>query len=116
MPVPAALTALAAGLTAGLAAADPITGTCRFETECFEAEACDAAAFSLRIDGGALGEDAEVSEAQTFALQDGGTVSFGQSEATAQILTVGPGGAARYTLHLTDGPAVVTYHGQCEAE
>jgi len=94
---------------------------CRFTTECFEAEACDDAAFELRIAPGdtngrvRLGSIADEVTGTLTVGSSGATVILARGPTSFQLLTI-LDTAARYTLHLTDGPAVVTYHGSCEAE
>lgn len=114
--------ARAAGAITLALAAGPVPAleaTCRFEVECYETEPCDAAAFTLSLRPGtaagtALFSDiAGETEAALSVASNGATVALAITSASVQLLIVGTDGAARYTLHLTDGPAVITYHGQC---
>lgn len=106
----------------GAAAADWVTVQCSFATECYEAEACDGAAFSFRLSAGeAEGEVLMRSAGETVAGLAGGTDATAltwtaQTESAAHLLSWGAEGAARYSVHLLLGPEVVTYHGTCEAQ
>ncbi|MEV8467400.1 hypothetical protein AB0T83_11475 [Fluviibacterium sp. DFM31] len=117
-----ALAAASLALTPGLAAAQVVEVECVFTVECYEAEACDEANFSLRVGKGDSPAEAVVrTPAESFAGKVQGHDSTSlvwttQTATTAQILSWGADGSARYTLHLTDGPVVVSYHGHCEAK
>lgn len=101
---------------------------CRFERECIEAEPCAESGFDPVIDAHAGGLDPEVLmvEAQmigdggnTFMMgaQDHGRVSLMGGDFDARhLLTIAPDGAARYTVHLAEGPRVVSYLGTCVAQ
>jgi len=92
---------------------------CHFTVECFETEACDAANFELRLRPGPqdmsvrLGSVADEVSGEVTVAQSGATVVLARGPSSFQLLSI-LDGVARYTLHLTDGPAVVTYHGTCE--
>lgn len=95
---------------------------CTFDVECYEAEACDEANFELKLVPGAT-EDERI--ARSVADRTPGTVTQTESgtmvwqaitPSTVQLLSWRGETAARYTLHLTDGPEVITYHGLCEEE
>ena len=95
---------------------------CRFTVECYEAEACDAADFTLRLRPGdapdtvRLGGPVDEFTGAVNEAESGARVVIARSPSSVQLLTLGPDGTARYTLHLTDGPAIVSYHGTCEDE
>jgi hypothetical protein len=99
-----------------------IEAACHLTTECFEDEPCDEADFVLRIRPGAenmsvrLGSPADEVMGQLGVAQSGATIILARGPSSLQILTIGPGDTARYTLHLTDGPAMVSYIGTCEDE
>lgn len=107
---------LIAAVSAAFADGDDLM--CQFETECFEAEACDETAFELNVsksdDGVVLGSIADEVQGQSSMNDRGTELIVAQGLSTLQILTVGTDGTARYTLHLTDGPAVLSYLGSCE--
>ncbi|MGS4945646.1 hypothetical protein ACVDG3_09215 [Meridianimarinicoccus sp. RP-17] len=115
-----ALFAALAGATALPAAA--IDAACHFTTECFENEPCDEADFVLRIRPGPeemsvrLGGPADEVTGELGVAQSGATLVLARGPSSVQILTIGPDESARYTLHLTDGPAMVSYIGTCEDE
>lgn len=112
---------------AGLAAlvALPVAATdaaCHFTVECFEDEPCDEADFVLRIRSGdapmsvRLGGPVDRITGELSVAESGATLILARSPSSLQILTIGPDDTARYTLHLTDGPAMVSYIGTCEDE
>ncbi len=112
------LAPLLAALPAPAAALDLL---CQFETECFEAEACDEAAFELAVAAGEapdtarLGSIADDTLGALSTAESGAQTVVARTASSLQILTIGADGTARYTLHLTDGPAMVSYLGQCES-
>lgn len=118
----AAIWAVAASTLPGLASAQNVEVECLFTLECFEAEACDEASFSVRLGKGTVtGEVVMRTPAETIAgtvrgNETSSLVWAAQTPSSEQLLSWGADGTARYTLHLTDGPAVVSYHGQCEAK
>lgn len=99
-----------------------VTVSCNFETECYEAEACDASALNFSLSAGnALGTVVMRSAGETVVgAASGSDVSSllwtAETEAAAHLLSWGADGTARYSVHLLMGPEVVTYHGQCEAQ
>ncbi|WP_193142101.1 MULTISPECIES: hypothetical protein [unclassified Meridianimarinicoccus] len=121
-PFRPALVAASLALAPGLAAAQSVEVECVFTLECYEAEACNEANFNLRVGKGDSPTEAVVrTPAETFSGNVEGHDSTSlvwttRTATTAQILSWGADGSARYTLHLTDGPAVVSYHGHCEAK
>ena len=116
--VAAACGVVALGWTTGAAALD---ATCTFETICFEADPCDTATLALRVRSDAttgkvtLGPRGDRVAGRATAAPSGATVIVARGPTSFQLLTVLDRGA-RYSVHLTDGPAVVTYLGTCEAE
>lgn len=106
----------------GSAWADWVTVACSFETECYETEACDGAAFSFRLSAGeAAGEVLMRSPSETITGRTGGSgetalIWSPDTESAAHLLNWGVDGTARYSVHLLLGPEVVTYHGLCEAQ
>ncbi len=95
---------------------------CSFTTECYEAEACDKADFSFKLGAGTMPGQADMRTTEgTVTGQIGGDdvgalYWIAETPKSVQVLSWGPDGSARYTLHLTDGPAIVSYQGTCEAE
>lgn len=90
---------------------------CSFDTECYEAEACQPTSFALSVD--LAGEklvtdfgDLQIVAAKTtpplttlFATGDG-----------AEYLLSRSGDTARFTAHANEGPAVISYLGTCKGE
>ncbi|SIT14979.1 hypothetical protein SAMN05421759_12140 [Roseivivax lentus] len=98
-----------------------MSGTCRFTTECFEAEACAETEFTLDIEMAEaatqivqLVTDAETMTGEGQMLDQGGFLFQGGNANGAHLLTAAPDGAARYSVHYFEGPMIVTYHGTCE--
>ncbi len=116
-----ALPLVLAALAGPAGAALTLPAACTFSVECFEAEACDETALRLALtrngtpDTVRIGSVAEHFTAQRSVTERGATVLQALGPTSAQILSVGPDGTARYSLHLTDGPAALTYLGTCEA-
>lgn len=117
------MTVLSLGLAAGAPAhAQHVEVQCVFTTECFEAESCDEANFTISLSkGDAEGQAILRGPAENISGQVQGhdatsLVWIAQTPSSAQLLSWGADGAARYTLHLIDGPAVITYLGICEAK
>ena len=119
-----ALSAIFAGAAALPAAA--MDAACRFTVECFEAEPCDDADFTLRLRPGdlplsvRLGGPVDDIVGELSVAQSGATLVLARGPSSLQILTIGTDATARYTLHLTakdsGGPAMVSYIGTCEDE
>lgn len=112
--------AVAAALCLCGSTAAALEATCTFDTICFEAEACDTAQLALRVapapEGRVrLGPRGDGVLGDVVTADNGARVIVARSASSFQLLTV-LDRAARYTVHLTDGPAVATYHGTCEAE
>ncbi|MCV6598426.1 MAG: hypothetical protein OIF40_15235 [Mangrovicoccus sp.] len=116
------LVSLMAMIAPGAALAEWVTITCTFETECYEAEACDGAGFSMDLSAGeAPGEVVMRSAAETISGTGAGhdatsLIWRAETESAAHLLSWGADGAARYSVHLLMGPAMVSYIGSCEAK
>ena len=109
-------------LVFGLPAAASVEVACTFVTECYEAEACDEANFTFKLGAGDEPRTAvmRTTEGPVTGSVGGDDASslywIAETPNSVQVLSWGADGSARYTLHLTDGPAIVSYHGSCEAE
>ncbi|GAA0292631.1 hypothetical protein [Rhodovulum strictum] len=117
------------GLPLPLAAQEPNENDfaleCRFDRECREAEPCTATGFTLAVDGRGGGMGAGVKLARVVLYSAAGKVDAfgtlggdtlflqGGNDAVRSYLVV-TDGAARYTLHMAQGPQVVSYLGTCE--
>ncbi|MFW2544519.1 hypothetical protein ACN2XU_17930 [Primorskyibacter sp. 2E107] len=98
---------------------------CAFATECYEAEGCQDSGFGFLLDGHGGGLDQGTLMMEAVIASDAGDVfMMGARDAGAYVLsgggfdarhmlTVAPDGAARYTVHYSDGPVMVSYLGQC---
>jgi hypothetical protein len=108
--------------TAAALPAPAMDAACHFTVECFEDEPCDEADFVLRIRPGPepmsvrLGGPVDRITGELSVADSGATLVLARSPSSLQILTIGVDESARYTLHLTDGPAMVSYIGTCEDE
>lgn len=99
--------------------------TCRFSLECFEGEACAETDYSFELNGlaGGLAPDAMAALVKMESIGGSedmlGTVSgkvmtlTGGGIEARHMLTL-QGAAARYTLHYSDGPMVISYIGVCD--
>lgn len=100
--------------------------SCGFDFECLETEACADTTFTTQLKGqaeGILGGDMAV---QGEMISDAGdTILLGARSGDAMslaggtfearhLLTIAANGAARYTLHYSDGPMVISYTGTCQ--
>ena len=109
--------AMMVGGVALLMASAAFAETCSFTTECFDGDGCAETAFDLEIarDGGAV---TLVSDAETIAVSQGGSdavrVFVGVTESGFHLLTHASEGAARYSVHLFEGPLMINYLGQCQ--
>jgi len=99
--------------------------SCRFETECFEADACQDTAFVADFSGKAGGLNADAMALVAKLSSDAGEVElFGAAQGEILALSGGPvtarhmltlsGSAARYSVHYSDGPLMISYSGICE--
>jgi len=109
-------------LLPGPAAATEALSLCRFGTECVEAEPCADTAYTLRVVPGdgdmtATLEDQSGSVPASLGVTpDGATWALARGGGVLRLLSVAPDGAARYTLHFTAAPMVLSYLGRCEDE
>ncbi|MCA8882780.1 MAG: hypothetical protein KDA50_03390 [Rhodobacteraceae bacterium] len=109
-------------LLAGAATAQHVEVECVFTTECYEAEPCDDTSFTVQLgkgdaDGQAiLHGPAETIVGDVWGHDATSLVWIARTQSSVQLISWGADGTARYTLHLTDRPAAVTYHGMCEAK
>ncbi len=108
-----------AALTPPARAQEPFA-TCRFTTECFEAEPCTETDFSFTIShhdelGFLIRTDAEDIAGLVFDnyFPDATSALIGTTDTAYHMLTIAPGGAARYSVHM-EGPMMVSYAGRCE--
>lgn len=100
---------------------------CEFATECYEAEGCQEAVFAATLVGRASGDEMIDMAAEIEMRSDNGDVMlagtlsngalglYGGAGLGRHMLSVSADGAARYTVHLANGPQAVTYLGTCEA-
>ncbi len=106
--------------TAPALAASDTFAECTFELECFEADACTATDFQATVEH----DDTLAFIMRTVSEDIGGVVFengapeaasilMGQTDTASHLLTIQPGGATRYTVHM-QGPLVVSYMGTCE--
>ena len=105
-----------------------VTMQCLFDFECFETETCAESGFEATLSGKAGGltesdmvvDVKMISDAETtpmLGVRSGAAMSLsGGSFDARALLTIGAEGAARYTLHLIDGPLALTYLGTCKEE
>ncbi|HDR29115.1 hypothetical protein [Rhodovulum sp.] len=131
LAAPVAIIALMLGTPLPLAAQDAeVTDNdfalaCAFDRECRETEPCATADFDLDVTGrtGGMGAGTMLArvvlssvsgDVDAFGTLGGGTLFLlGGNESSRSCLVV-TDGAARYSLHMAEGPTVVTYHGTCE--
>lgn len=98
---------------------------CRFETECFEREACAPSGFEMRL---SLPETQATVTSRLVAETDSGSFpgyalrggperrQFFFDAGTAGYMLTLNGAEARLAVHLDEGPLMVNYLGTCEAE
>lgn len=104
-------------LSLTLLAVPAIAQDCVFETECYEADACQETAFSLTadLDGERLitdfGDLTIVAAKHSGAL----TTLFATGDGAEYLLSRN-GDTARFTAHANDGPTVISYLGTCKGE
>ena len=100
-------------------AAPVLAGTCQFELECFEDEACAETdlRFEVKQNPEKPAQMQMITDAETLQgvgfRRDGPrhVVFFGDT--AAHLLTIYANKSARYSAHL-DGVLGITYHGTCE--
>ncbi|MEM1360164.1 MAG: hypothetical protein AAGF94_00405 [Pseudomonadota bacterium] len=104
------------------ALAEWVTVACSFKTQCYEADACDDAALLVKLSAGDTPGTVQMrSPEETVIGTPGGSDTtsltwIAETETAVHLMSWGADGSARYSLHLTLGPAVVSYLGSCEAE
>ncbi|WP_456389162.1 hypothetical protein [Profundibacter sp.] len=93
---------------------------CAFTQECFEGEACEDTTFEMGIEHSddipfVMQTMSENIEGDVFdnGAPDATSTLLGQTKTATHLLTIQPGGAARYTVHM-QGPMAITYQGTCE--
>jgi hypothetical protein len=107
MSMRAPLAALLAVLPLGA-----LAQTCFFDTECFEAEACQPAAFELTTEGEPISAiSTEFGDLEVIYVN--GFVALARGAGIVLALAQGEDGMARASVHMR-GPSVVTYLGRCE--
>lgn len=116
------ITTVVAGLFPLGAMATPVKMQCVFDTECFETEECQAAAYGVDL---TLTKDEERyllvadTEAETMT-GDGVTLANGSlalrlsSQIGPVMITIDPDGASRQSIHGTDAAMMINYTGLCE--
>lgn len=121
----AALPAAVRAQPAGETTENDFALSCAFVQECYETEPCAATDHALSVTGrvGGLGAGAVLVRAtlgtvsgdvQSFGTRDGATLFLqGGAGRTRHYLTV-TDGAARYSVHMGQGPAAVSYFGTCQ--
>ena len=88
---------------------------CSFTIECYEAEACTAAQFTLDVNIPAKALTTEYGDLVIVAVKEiaGLTTLFATGEGAEYLLSITPA-AARLSTHANDGPQAITYLGTCE--
>lgn len=89
--------------------------TCRFETECFEAETCDDSGFEIELNGDVSEIWTEYSTLRVVYDHVGraGFSVMAEDGGAVYLLTIAPDDSARLSVHM-EGPVAVTYLGSCE--
>ncbi len=99
---------------------------CRFAKECLEDEDCADSGYAFSLNGRAGGVNENAMVAQTVLSDDAGNTDLlgvrqdgalslgGGRFETRHMLTISVEGTARYTVHLADGPMMISYSGMCE--
>ncbi len=89
-----------------------VAQTCFFDTECFETEACQPAAFELTTEGEPItGISSEFGDLEIVYVN--GFVTLAKGPGMVLALARGDDGTARASV-LMEGPSAVTYVGRCE--
>lgn len=113
MTPPKMIGAMMAALLPGAALATDYS--CKFNTECYEDEACGTSSFAVEVRGT---EEKLATDFGTFPIlairneSDMLTV-FVTSDSAVYLLTANDT-AARFTAHISDGPQAINYLGTCE--
>jgi len=101
---------------------------CRFTIECFDTEGCSDTQFDTSLTGHAGGKTPEnmiaiaefVTDAETLPMvgaRDNGALQLAhRTEAAHHMITVATTGDTRYSVHLSDGPMMISYAGICTPE
>ncbi len=93
---------------------------CTFTTECFDGEACAETDLEMTVAHNDHGLPTLETISETLHVTaiagDGKTHSTltATGEGAIHMLTRSTGGDARYTVHLTEGPIVISYLGTCK--
>ena len=90
---------------------------CRFETECFDAEGCDATDYTATLtpsDGGATLSDVAEDVPMQPVEVDGTTAYVGHANGALRLLTGLEGETARLSVHQAAGDLMLNYVGVCE--
>ena len=100
------------------AAAGGMAARCDMMLECLEAEPCAETRFPFAVEQGGVTEFALVSDAGTVPgsgrqPETGGLLFHAEEAGAVHLLSVAQDGAARYSVHLMEGPMAITYHGHC---
>jgi len=109
----------------GAATGNDFALACSFARECVETEPCADTDFELSVAGrlGGLGAGVVLARAtlgtvagdvDTFGTRGGDTLFLQGGDAGSRHYLTVTGGAARYTVHMGQGPAVIRYFGTCE--
>jgi hypothetical protein len=86
--------------------------TCFFDTECFETEACQPAAFELTTDGDPITAiSTEFGNLEVVYVN--GFLALAKGAGIVLALATSEEGVARASV-LMEGPSAVTYVGRCE--
>ncbi len=117
------LAALALCSAPGLVAAQALEILdCRFESECFETEACAATSYELTLTltpsgGRTMAVAQSVNETMSgggFDLAQGGRSFLFQSQMGPVMLTLAADGSARQAVHGGGDAMMINYAGMCE--
>ena len=113
-------------LAPALAHAQAAEWTCTFKTECRDDE-CATSGYEAALALTPMSIDAGVATLQATLSDDAETLTMAgmdqnglqrlfniESAAGSRLLTISPDGKARYTTHIADPAAAVTYIGRCE--
>ncbi len=89
--------------------------TCDFTTECYETDGCSETSFTMDVDIPLQTVTTDFGDLDVVAVKSsaGTFVMFATGDGAEYMLTTNDDGA-RFTTHLTDGPAVISYLGSCE--
>lgn len=87
---------------------------CSFTTECYESEPCAASDFAFEVDVEAKRMITDYGDITIVAVKETGrlTTLFATGAGAEYMLSLTPQ-AARLSTHSNEGPAAITYLGQC---